>query len=232
MNETPKFSEIKKEARLGYIWDYYKLPIIATLLVLIAIVYTILHIVMTPDHYAYILAVNANMDDSVDTEHLFDDYLQKRGVNAKKEIVYVDYTLQYDVLAYEKSLYDRMTMDTLISARTCDLLITTESTFKMEAAMGVLMPISDYLTQEQMEKYKDDILWVTVKDDEMEQIACEGESMEPGTKYARGIRIRNNPYMVKPGLYSEKANIVVGIIANTKKPEIAKDLLLYLLGEE
>lgn len=229
--ETPDWKDIPKEDRLGYIWDYYKLPIMAAVCVIIAIAYTVIHAVMTPDNYAYFMAVNSNFEDEVDADHLFDDFVESRGHDPKKEIVFMDYTLQYDVAAEQQSLYDRMAIDTMISARTAEIFVSTISTYKEEANMGVFMPVSEYLTPQEMERFADDIIWLEPSDAEArEQIAWEGEDTKAGTKYARGIRVKGNTYMTRSNLYTKEADIVLGVVGNTKKPEIAKDLARYILG--
>lgn len=228
----PKLSEIEKSKRLEYIWDYYKLPIFAVICVCVAVIYTVGHIVTTKDNYAYVVAVNANFEDEVDLEKITQDYLSSRGQDQKRKTIFWDYNIQYDVNAYEQSLYDRMTIDTLVASKTVDLMVSTISTYKEEASIGVFMPVSEYLSEELMEKYKDEIVWVEGTDEtERQNIAWDGEETTEGTKYARGIRVKNNPYFLESHLYNQDADIVLGIVGNTQNPEVAKDLLLYLLGE-
>ncbi len=229
---------MEPKQRVAYIWDYYKWWIILGILgcgILIHIVYSTM---TSKDTVAYLMAVNANVvTTSEDSEDFFDPLLEELGYDLNKEEVVVNSTFQYSIQNQKNNdLYSLQAIQTIVGSGQVSLMMADEDFFRYMGARGAYRPVSDYLTEEQIKKYQDQIIWVEAAEyeDEAEKasVAWEGESEEDGTKYARGIRLENNAWLEANGLYDDMDAPVVGLMANAEDPDLSAKMIQYILGEE
>lgn len=75
-----------------------------------------------------------------------------------------------------------------------------------------------YLPQDVLDKYTDDLLYVT--------------DVDAKVKMAVGVRLHDNDWIAKSGWFANVKEPVIGICSSAQNQDTAKAFLLYVLGEE
>lgn len=213
----------------GYIWDYYKWPIIIVIAVVIALV-SIIHGRLTAKTEAlYILAGNADSIHMVDApESTLDDFLVAQGLNPDKDEVAINTNITYT--GADSQVYTLATLATVIGAQQVDVALSHGELYEYMSGNAEFMPMEEVFTPEEMEKYKDFLVEGTYHEITYNDDGTEGETIDHD--YICGVRISaENPWIKETGMYPD-TDVVAGVIANTKRPELAKAFIIYLLENE
>lgn len=212
MREKVDFKKLNMKQKTGYIWDYYKLPILAGLLVLILSIYFIGEYVKNKEPVATLVAVNAEPGRGfADTD--FSDFIEEYDYNPAKQEVVVDTGYTLDSSNPTKDPYNYQALITVVSAGAADVLSADEELFVYLAEAGGCADLKNFLSKEELAERKEDIVYVTI----------------PGTEeqYAAGIRVGGDSWFGENGFY--KDGCIVGIASGTIHEEGAARLLKYLL---
>ena len=223
----------KKKA--GYIWDYYKFPIIGFIAVLIFLITFIRdYRLNSRPLYLDALLINSDLAYSYD-ESLKNDFISYAGIDTKT------YNLTIDTSpVIEEGSYDQMTVANtqkvfaMYTAGNLDVVIAPEPIADEYGAMGAHMDLGGILTDELKEALADKgyKLYYTTEYEEDEN----GESRPVGT-YPAGIYVDSSDYLKGLGTDGAFASQILAgnkpvftITATCKRVDNALKLLYMITG--
>lgn len=105
-----------------------------------------------------------------------------------------------------------------LMAGTDDVVFSDEEFMTGIGETGYLTDITKCLPQDVLDKYTDDLLYVT--------------DVEAKVKMAVGVRLHDNDWIAKSGWFANVKEPVIGICSSAQNQDTAKAFLLYVLGEE
>ena len=213
--EKQKWSELSGKGKWRYFRDYYLWKTLGAVLGVFVIVFLIVDFATKTDMVMGVMAVNTDgAHIEATSPDYFDDFLEEQGVKSKKEKVNLNYTIWIDANSGESvDTASLETIQTLFMTRSVDVFFADETFFKCMAGTDYLVDIRDYLPEELIEKYQDDIVWAEVE--------------ETNETIAAGIRLKDNAWVKATGWYD--GEVVVGMADGMKSPELATALMEEIL---
>ncbi len=156
--------------RLGWFLTYYRLQIFGVIAALCVIGYIVyLNVRPQREQILNVMMVNGN---SACESDLFDRYLDEAGYDIRTETAYVSNGIWINFDGTDSKAWDYFEIVTAqFLTGEIDLFISDGEIFTRFANYGAFMDVSEYLTEEQLERYADSILYVT-DTDTGEQMAC------------------------------------------------------------
>ena len=237
-----KLSEKEKAARkaaframgpgekLGYIWDYYKWPILLGL-VLLLVLGSVLHRNLTKkEPVVYLALANVALGEDLQRE-LTEGYLLHAGLDGRRQEVYLYLDLylsdEADTLNHEYAYASKMKLMGAVSAQKLDLVLMNREAWDLLSRGGYLRELSGLpaalvpcLRENQ----------VILSDNSIEYQLGEAETLQIETvTVINAVEINEFP-LFSPAGFSEP--VYLGLLANSPRPEASLDYLGYLLGEE
>ena len=237
-----KLSEKEKAARkaaframgpgekLGYIWDYYKWPILLGL-VLLLVLGSVLHRNLTKkEPVVYLALANVALGEDLQRE-LTEGYLLHAGLDGRRQEVYLYLDLylsdEADTLNHEYAYASKMKLMGAVSAQKLDLVLMNREAWDLLSRGGYLRELSGLpaalvpcLRENQ----------VILSDNSIEYQLGEAETLQIETvTVINAVQINEFP-LFSPAGFSEP--VYLGLLANSPRPEASLDYLGYLLGEE
>ena len=213
MEKKANLQEMSKKERIEFIWDYYKFWIIGGIIGIIAIISVVHHFMTVKETVAEMLLVNASTENEVSN---MDEYLTERGYNPQKQEIIINSSFIINLERTDTTnVYTLQSLQTIIAADGADILAADSEMYQYLASLSSMADLRDFLSDDILEKYADNIFYVTDEDS--------------GDTYPAGIIIPNNAWMVANGYYTD--DCYIGILTGRSKSEDAAPLLLYILGE-
>lgn len=209
-----KFNELDRKQKQEFIWDYYKFHILGAIAVL-GILYMVLnHYVLNPPKPTLVdVTITAPYADSKGMEKLQQELVDL--VQAK----YPEQTASMEVLSFSEQNDPQTEMVMMIKliakATNGDLaiLILDERNLNYFSTEQALLPLEEYLTDEEIESYRERLVTKTVNGKEVAvAVRLEGES-----------KIRS----ILPKDYEG----YFALAQNVKEKEFVKECLNFLLKE-
>ena len=214
MEKKTPLKEMPPKKRIGYIWDYYKWFIIIGLAIIIAVVSFIHSKVTAPNEVFSVLYVNSHSGlDDVDLQAPYTDFLESRGLDLDTNEVNVNNSL--DFVPDDTSYYQQITtMTTYLAVHEYSLVLSDQAVFEHYSSTDAFMDIRDYVSQENLEKYADDIQYT--------------KNADTGEEYPCGIHLteENCKWLADMGLYDE---CYLSFCYSELEDEFMLDLTDYLL---
>lgn len=221
-------------AKVSYIWEYYKLPIAVTCILLYIAGYMICRNVTHKDTVLYTALVNVSAGDSF-TEELSTNFLDYLGADAKKEQVLI-----YDglYLAGEESNVDQgyiyasnTKIIGSIAGELLDVVLMDQTAFDIMSENGYLCNIEELLIREAPDLYEELQSGLTtntavIEDNAVDisldsSIACTAETDE----YPMAVDISSSDLVLKEEF---NGTLYLGIITNAPHVDTAIACLRYL----
>lgn len=217
--EREKIKRLPRNQRAGYIWDYYKLPIIAVIAVVCIAVYMISNFITNSrPTQLYVAFVNTTTDLGKGSS-FYDGYTDSAGVDTSEENVIFD-TQNYFTIdgehASSRHYYDKLVV--LIDASTVDAVVMDTDTLKSFGSRGRLMNLSDERVRQLAEKYSDLVITTSYTDED-------GNTQE----IPIGFDLSKTRLVSRDGAYQ---NCAVGISANAQHIGAIEQFMSYVTEEE
>lgn len=212
-----KWKELKGKEKIWYFLEYYGLQTAGAIFGIVVVLFFVIHFATKQDVVLGILAVNTDGEavEASGTDY-FADFLEENGLNTRKDTVSVNYTMYIN--ENSPNVADSSTLDSiqaLFMTQSVDLFFADEQYFDTMAGRDNMADLQDYLPQELLDQYADDIVYA--------------KNSETGKKIVAGIRLENNAWLKKTGWYQGTA--VVGIADSAKHSKLAKQMMLEILGQ-
>lgn len=213
MEKKTDFKALTTKAKFQYIWDYYKWHILVGICVFALLIYTIVHFVTYKKPILNVIMVNCYNNLENDTTG-FDAYLKQEGFNPEKECVSLTTsltTMMDEMDVTNLSDYDSLTMR--LTAGGEDLILSSEDVYLEYAAQGCMVNLSEVLSKDLLEKYKEQLVYVT--------------DSETGISYPCGLYLEDNAWIQEYDYYDE--GCYLGILTKAEHSDTALSFLEYVL---
>ncbi|MCD8398519.1 MAG: hypothetical protein LUD12_15305 [Lachnospiraceae bacterium] len=168
--EWGKLKLLSWKGRFAYVWDYYKWLMVAIIAIIagINLGITIYHNLQM-DTLLSVYMVNCN-SYYLDSETMLADYTEYiGGIGEKEEITLDTSTILNDDDASTGYAY-QMKFTAVISAKLADVVLMDVEKFEEYAGWSYFSDLREVLTDEELEKWSDLIVWL--EDEEGESIPC------------------------------------------------------------
>lgn len=217
--EREKLKELHGKDKIWYLVHYYGLQTIVALAIIGIISFLIIHYVTQKDTALEIMAVNAMQSEdnpAVDSGY-YNDFLKENGLDPDKSEVLVSSNLGASANENDGASAESIQMiQSRFMTQSVDVFFADYDFFYSLGEFDYLADIREYLPEELLEKYKDDLVYV--------------KSIETGKKYPIGIKLEKNAWVKETGWYPDAC--VVGLADGLKNKDLAVKFIEEKILEE
>lgn len=217
--EKNKLKTMNLKDRLWYIWEYYKLPIIGTV-VAVTLIISIFSAVRSNSFETALSCVILNShttsQEDLAGEYFDQGFRQYLGLTDDTKID-VDHsmTVSFDNSDMTEFTYAELAkLSALITSKELDVMIGRKDSIDHFGEMGGFLDLKQVLPPDVYEKVKDQLYEVT--------------NQETGETIACGIRVGSTDFLKKTGL--DMDDPILGIISNSTRTDNAVKLIRYVFG--
>lgn len=206
--EREKLKELHGTDKVWYLVQYYGLQTVVALAVIGILAFLIVHYVTQKDTALEIMAVNAiqSEDNPAGDSGYYNDFLKENGLDPDKSEVLVSSNLGASANENDGASAESIQMiQSLFMTQSVDVFFADCDFFYSLGEFDYLADIREYLPEELLEKYKDDLVYV--------------KSIETGKKYPIGIKLEKNAWVKETGWYPDTC--VVGLAEGLKNKDLA-----------
>ena len=206
--EREKLKELHGTDKVWYLVQYYGLQTVVALAVIGILAFLIVHYVTQKDTALEIMAVNAiqSEDNPAGDSGYYNGFLKENGLDPDKSEVLVSSNLGASANENDGASAESIQMiQSLFMTQSVDVFFSDYDFFYSLGEFDYLADIREYLPEELLEKYKDDLVYV--------------KSTETGKKYPIGIKLEKNAWVKETGWYPDTC--VVGLAEGLKNKDLA-----------
>ena len=192
---------------------------IVALAIIGIISFLIIHYVTQKDTALEIMAVNAmqSADNPAGDSGYYNGFLKENGLDPDKSEVLVSSNLGASANENDGASAESIQMiQSRFMTQSVDVFFADYDFFYSLGEFDYLADIREYLPEELLEKYKDDLVYV--------------KSIETGKKYPIGIKLENNAWVKETGWYPDTC--VVGLADGLKNKDLAVKFIEEKILEE
>ena len=217
--EREKLKELHGKDKIWYLVHYYGLQTIVALAIIGIISFLIIHYVTQKDTALEIMAVNAmqSADNPAGDSGYYNGFLKENGLDPDKSVVLVSSNLGASANENDGASEESIQMiQSRFMTQSVDVFFADYNFFYSLGEFDYLADIREYLPEELLEKYKDDLVYV--------------KSTETGKKYPIGIKLEKNAWVKETGWYPDTC--VVGLADGLKNKDLAVKFIEEKILEE
>ena len=217
--EREKLKELHGKDKIWYLVHYYGLQTIVALAIIGIISFLIIHYVTQKDTALEIMAVNAmqSEDNPAGDSGYYNGFLKENGLDPDKSEVLVSSNLGASAKENDGASAESIQMiQSRFMTQSVDVFFADYDFFYSLGEFDYLADIREYLPEELLEKYKDDLVYV--------------KSIETGKKYPIGIKLEKNAWVKETGWYPDTC--VVGLADGLKNKDLAVKFIEEKILEE
>jgi hypothetical protein len=214
MEQIKPLREMKPKERIQYIWDYYKVTILVTIVTVLVVGGVLYHYITYRDPALELLMVNVRQSDDTVPADTFSDFLDANGFDSAKDLVEINSALSLDVTSDDYE--DKITFQAWMSGRTYSGFFSDESVFSFYAPAGYFRDLSALLSSEELAVLSDRLIYADLGDGT--------------TPYPCAIRLDsdNCPWLARYG-YND---CYFGILYGDTSDALASALVRYIVFSE
>lgn len=211
--EKDKLREMTFKEKLTYLWEYYKLHALFTILAIAVIAYAVYEFV-TPDIETklYVAVIDNPVEPEVleDYEAGFAQYLQ---IDPKREEITLNPQFYFNTDG-DYAMNMRQVLVTYVAAQDVDIIIAPKSEFESYSYYGYMYSLSDLLPTDLYSKLSESFYIGTQEDNPEEKVY--GLYLNEAALFKDNQRISaDNPY-------------ILGVIGNARRTENSVEFIRYL----
>ncbi len=214
--EQKKVKDMSLSGKIGYIWDYYKLPIIIGVFVIIFfIVFVKDWIGNNKPVYLNAVALNTILDYDYDSD-MATDLAKYTGVDPKDYRIVIDTTMQIDLERNTQiGMASEQKMLALFTAGEIDVMMAPEAVANFYGAEGAFSDIRNILSDDEIKAFTDagyPLYYTTYE----------------GQSFPAGFYISNSEYLKRisaMGTFIPEDNAVFAVTSCDEHPEAVVQLL-------
>jgi len=220
------FRNMSPAEKLEYIWEYYKWPILLTLLVLGILIWSARRELTRKEPVLYLALANITVGEDLE-QTLTTGYLTASGHNPRRQEVYVYRDLYLsddaDVLNHEYAYASRTKMMGAVQTQKLDVVLMNREAYDLLSAQGYLLPLDDPALPPLVSNE------VVVSDNAIEWQLNETDTHERVTETEQNaLALYDCPLFQAAGF---EGNVYAGVIANSPRPAEALRYLQYLSSD-
>lgn len=209
------FKDLSKKKKLEYIWDYYKLHIIGTILAVLALsslVYTMF--IRVPDTNFCGVAIYGQFLSALNTDKMTADLNEELNLPEHTSVQLQNFYSDSTDVMVEAALNQKF--NTYVYALEFHLLLSNAENTKNFTQVEYTTPITDYLSDEKVNELRKKGLVLDAKDP------------ETGELKPYGISLKNSKILKKYNLFQNDTPYIsfVPIVDNTENTLKALDILM------
>ena len=241
-----KTRDMTGKGKLEYFWYYYKVHTLVGLLILVMVI-TLIHDMVTAKDFIF----NCVMVNSfqLDAEALENSFAEYAGLDIEKYDCYIDTSTSLSLTTYDQ--YNMAAVQKIMAqmqSGDLDVLVFDSEIFNNYSLHGMFMDLRTIMTDEELEKYKDQLYYVDYAevvreaakeldaDELMEPVEVDVEADTLMHRHPEdmedpmpiGIFITDSPFIEQSGSYHSSLQPVFGIVATCKRTEVAKQYVDFL----
>ena len=214
--------------KLEYIWEYYKWPILLTMLVLGILIWAAQRELTKKEPVLYLALVNVTVGEDLE-QALTTGYLTASDKNPRRQEVYVYRDLYLsddaDVLNHEYAYASRTKVMGAVQTQKLDVVLMNREAYDLLSAQGYLLPFDDAALPPLFVVSNE----VVVSDNAIEWQLNEAATHERVTETVQNaLAMSDCPLFQAAGL---EGNVYAGVIANSPRPAEALRYLQYLSSD-
>lgn len=237
-NGTPK-------QKLSYFWNYYKWHVIISVCVIACVTSFVYQLVTRKDTGLYCIFLNNWTVSEDSAEAYLQGFADFAGIDTNEYDITLDNSLYLSSDLLDESSYATVQkMAVLVAASEIDVLAADQDAFEYYAYMDYLTDLRTVLSEEQLAAFEPYLYYVDRKviEDKDEANSNNEDYVLP---YPNPLQPGAMEDPVPVGIYLDAATeefsenyvftsklAVIGIIANTTRPEQSSAFLSYVLGME
>ena len=203
------------KSRITFIWDYYKIPIIVFLSVLLLSVILLISDIGRKDASMYVVLLNNDSSLRECDSTIFDETLKKTDLDLKGKSVDVNDKLSVGQEGNEAEDVETMQILTaLFTISDLDLYVADKQYFDYFLEDGGYADLSLLIDQNFLERYKDDLYYW---------------ENQYGQKTLCGIILHNDSMLHKAGYYHN--DVIMGVVANANNLQVAVEFIRQMLSD-
>ena len=203
------------KSRITFIWDYYKIPIIVFLSVLLLSVILLISNIGRKDASMYVVLLNNDSSLRECDSTIFDETLKKTDLDLKGKSVDVNDKLSVGQEGNEAEDIETMQILTaLFTISDLDLYVADKQYFDYFLEDGGYADLSLLIDQNLLERYKDDLYYW---------------ENQYGQKTLCGIILHNDSMLHKAGYYHN--DVIMGVVANANNLQAAVEFIRQMLSD-
>ena len=217
--EREKLKELHGTDKVWYLVQYYGLQTVVALAVIGILAFLIVHYVTQKDTALEIMAVNAiqSEDNPAGDSGYYNGFLKENGLDPDKSEVLVSSNLGASANENDGASAESIQMiQSRFMTQSVDVFFADYDFFYSLGEFDYLADIREYLPEELLEKYKDDLVYV--------------KSTETGKKYPIGIKLEKNAWVKETGWYPDTC--VVGLAEGLKNKDLAVKFIVENILED
>jgi hypothetical protein len=212
--------------KLEYIWEYYKWPILLTMLVLGILIWAAQRELTKKEPVLYLALVNVTVGEDLE-QALTTGYLTASDKNPRRQEVYVYRDLYLsddaDVLNHEYAYASRTKVMGAVQTQKLDVVLMNREAYDLLSAQGYLLPLDDPALPPLVSNE------VVVSDNAIEWQLNEAATHERVTETVQNaLAMSDCPLFQAAGF---EGNVYAGVIANSPRPAEALRYLQYLSSD-
>lgn len=213
--EIKKLKDLHGKERIAYLWDYYHIPALVTIAIIIIAVSLVQSIRNQPNYCFGGALLNISFADYFSDSSYLDSYLDYAGIDSSK------YSLNIKTGLYlsddASSNYDTyMALAALVSASDIDFIICDENAIEYLATTGYAGDLESMLSSDTFAKYENLMLTSTIGSDENAVPNRPAAIQITDSHLTKGMNITNENYYIV-------------FVPNAPHPELFSTFLDYLL---
>ena len=222
------FRAMSPGEKLEYIWEYYKWPILLTMLVLGILIWAAQRELTKKEPVLYLALVNVTVGEDLE-QALTTGYLTASDKNPRRQEVYVYRDLYLsddaDVLNHEYAYASRTKVMGAVQTQKLDVVLMNREAYDLLSAQGYLLPFDDAALPPLFVVSNE----VVVSDNAIEWQLNEAATHERVTETVQNaLAMSDCPLFQAAGF---EGNVYAGVIANSPRPAEALRYLQYLSSD-
>lgn len=215
--QKQRFSQMSTREKLHWLRDYYTIPAILTVAVIIFVVLLTKDIRSSKPDGFYAEFINSSLYEIEEWKAEIAEVLSIDP--AKEQLTVATAYLSDDNTGQNSDYYAVESIAVRIAAGEIDVIAADEAHFRQYARGGAFMDLRELLSEEEMEA------WAPLLVNAQEEV----EDGVLGAETPYGLRLKDISGPDSQALYPENDGII-GIVANSKHTERAQTFLRYLLN--
>ncbi len=239
-----KLSEKEKAARkaaframgpgekLGYVWEYYKWPILLGLVALLVLGSALHRNLTKKEPVLYLAMANVALGEDLQRD-LTEGYLLEAGLDEKRQEVYLYLDLYLsdnaDTLNHEYAYASKMKLMGAVSAQKLDLVLMNREAWDLLSRGGYLLELDSAGLSEALLPFLRENE-VILSDNSIEyQLGEASEQIVEIRTAANALEVAAFPVFASAGFPEP---VYLGLVANSPRTAACLDYLSYLISEE
>lgn len=213
--EKEKLKQMSRKDKVWYIWEYYKIHMLAVL-IMIAVFYTIGSSIYrsTFDTELYCMYLNNRSGEELNTDILTVDFHEYMGFTEKQLITTESSFISYGDNSTELSYASMAKVSALVASRELDIMIGDTANFEHYTALGGCADLEEVLPADVFELVKDSL--------------CYGVD-DTGAEHAYGITLDGTKFAEDSHLSMDST--IFSIVSNSSRIENSVALIRYIFQE-